>query len=122
MIKSGETILLLRIYSIFNAILQFGKYPKDWKRGYISFIFKSAERFEPSSYRGISTMTCLGKRFNSVLNNRSDEYLNDNNIISEAQIGFKKKARTTDHMFVLRKLRKNKNKAMHDCSHASLSL
>ena len=42
------------------------------------------------------------KLFNSVLNNKLDEYLSENNIISETQIGFKKKARTTDHMFVLR--------------------
>ena len=49
-------------------------------------------------------MSCLGKLFNSVLNNRVDEYLSENNIISETQIGFKKKARTSDHMFVLRTL------------------
>ena len=50
-------------------------------------------------------MICLGKRFNySVLNNRFDEYLSENNIISETQIGFKKTARTSDHMFVLRTL------------------
>ena len=49
-------------------------------------------------------MSCLGKLFNSVLNYRLDEYLSENNIISETQIGFKKTARTSDHMFVLRPL------------------
>ena len=49
-------------------------------------------------------MSCLGKPFNSVLNNRLNEYLSENNIISETQIGFKKKARTSDRMFVLRTL------------------
>ena len=38
-------------------------------------------------------MGCLGKLFNSVLNNRLDEYLSENNIISETQIGFKKKSK-----------------------------
>ena len=38
-------------------------------------------------------MSCLGKLFNSVLNNRLDEYISENNIISETQIGFKKKSK-----------------------------
>ena len=42
-------------------------------------------------------MGCLGKLFNSVLNNRLNEYLTENNVISKTQIGFQKKARTTDH-------------------------
>ena len=104
MLKTGESILLPCIYKIFNAILQLGIYPTEWKKGYISPIFKSGGRFDPSNYRGITIMTCIGKLFNSVLNNRLDEYLNENKIISETQIGFKKKARTTDHMFVLRTL------------------
>ena len=44
-------------------------------------------------------MSCLGKLFNSVLNNRLDEYLSENDIISETQIGFKKKARSSDQVY-----------------------
>ena len=84
--------------------LQLGIYPKEWKKGYINPIFKAGETFYPTNYRGITIMSCLGKLFNSVLNNRLDEYLSENNIISETQIGFKKKARTSDHMFVLQML------------------
>ena len=40
--------------------------------------------------RGITIIICLGKRFNSMLNNRLDEYVSENDIISETQIGFKK--------------------------------
>ena len=49
-------------------------------------------------------MSFIGKLFNSVLNNRLDNYWSENNIISETQIGFEKKDRTADHMFVLRTL------------------
>ena len=60
-------------------------------------------------------MSCVGKLFNSILNNRLDEYLNENKIISETLIGFQKKARKTDHMFVLHTLiekytKQNKNR------------
>ena len=92
-----------RVFFFFYA-LQLGIYPEEWKKGYINPIFKAGERCDPSNYRGITIISCLGKLFNSVLNNRLDEYLSENNIISETQTGFKKKARTSDHIFVLRTL------------------
>ena len=39
-----------------------------------------------------------------ILNARLDTYLDENNIIDVSQIGFKKNARTSDHMFVLKTL------------------
>jgi hypothetical protein len=39
---------------------------------------------------------------NSILNNRLDKFLVENNIIHEKQIGFSKKSRTSDHIFVLK--------------------
>ena len=36
------------------------------------------------------------------MNRRLDKFLLDNNIIHETQIGFSKRARTSDHLFVLR--------------------
>jgi hypothetical protein len=44
----------------------------------------------------------IGKVFNSILNNRLDKCLVENNIIHENQIGFSKKSRTSDHIFVLK--------------------
>ena len=118
MIKAGEDVLLPCIHKLFNAALQLGIYPAVWKKGYIRPIFKSGERFDPSNYRGITIMSCIGKLFNSVLNNRLDDYLSENNIISETQIGFKKKARTIEHMFVLtliEKYTKQSNARLFTC-------
>ena len=58
----------------------------------------------PENYRGIAINLCIGKLFNTVLNNRLDKYLIDNNLINKCQIGFSKKARTSDHIFVLKTL------------------
>lgn len=102
MLKYGESTLLPYIVKIFNSVLQVGVYPNNWKLGYINPIHKSGTRSDPSNYRGINIMSCLGKLFNSVLNARLDEFLNANNVISKTQIGFQKQSRTTDHMFVLR--------------------
>jgi hypothetical protein len=46
----------------------------------------------------------MGKLFNGILNNRLEDHLTKNSLISNLQIGFKKKSRTTDHMFILRTL------------------
>jgi hypothetical protein len=56
------------------------------------------------NYRGIAINSCIGKLFNTVLNNRLDKYLIYNNLINKCQIGFSKKARTSDHIFVLKTL------------------
>ena len=44
------------------------------------------------------------KLFNTILTNRLDVFLKDNALINPVQVGFTKKARTADHMFVLRTL------------------
>ena len=49
-------------------------------------------------------MSCMSKLFSSVLNNRLQTFFDKNKIINETQIGFQLKARTSDHMFVLRTL------------------
>jgi hypothetical protein len=48
--------------------------------------------------------SCIAKLFNTVLNDRFDKFLEEHKIISRFQIGFAKKSRTTDHMFVLKSL------------------
>ena len=49
-------------------------------------------------------MSCLAKLFKRVLNNRLESFLECNSIIVKEQIGFQKKSRTSDHMFILRTL------------------
>ena len=58
------------MHKLFNAVLQLEIYPKEWKMGYTTPIFKSGDRFDSSNYRGITIMSCVGKFFNSILNHR----------------------------------------------------
>jgi len=104
MIKAGQTVLMPCLMKLFNSILLSGKYPSEWKTGYIKPLLKGGDTNDPSNYRGISIMPCLSKIFNSILNNRLQAYFDSNSIINKAQIGFQPKSRTSDHMFVLRTL------------------
>jgi hypothetical protein len=55
---------------------------------YITTIFKEENPKLPQNYRGITICNSIGKVFNSILNNRLEKILIDNNIIHENQIGF----------------------------------
>lgn len=47
-------------------------------------------------------MSCFGKLFTAVLNNRLNRYLENMNILNEEQAGFRKNYSTTDHIFNLK--------------------
>ena len=104
MLKAGCTVLTPLLLKLFNFIFSTGRYPVQWSSAYLCPIYKSGDAGMPENYRGIAINSCIGKLFNSILNNRLDKYLIDNNIINKSQIGFSKKARTSDHIFVLKTL------------------
>ena len=104
MIKTWKNILTPVLAKIFNTALLCGKFPTSWTRGIIVPIFKYGNATDPGNYRGITLNSCLGKLFTIILNNRLTEYTDKHKIIPPNQIGFKKKARTSDHLFVIRTL------------------
>ena len=56
---------------LFNLILNTGKIPNSWSEGIILPIYKNKGSVsEPSSYRPITLVSCLGKTFTAILNNR----------------------------------------------------
>ena len=70
--------------------------------GYISPIYKgkgSAE--DPDNYRGITIVSCFGKLFTSILNQRICAFLEANNLLGSEQAGFRKGHSTLDHIFTL---------------------
>ena len=70
-------------------------------------LYKGDDPTLPDNYRGITVMTCLAKLFDTILNNSVQKYLDENKMINPCQIGFQRKARTVDHMFILRTLIEN---------------
>ena len=101
MIKSGQCQLLQPLTKVFNLILNAGIYPSAWCVGRIVSIYKKGDFSDPGNFRGITISSALSKTFNSILNERLCSFLEENNIMCPEQIGFKKKCRTSDHMFIL---------------------
>ena len=104
MLKAGCSTLTPLLQKLFNMRFSSGNYPTQWTSAYISPVYKSGDSSQPENYRGIAINSCIGKVFNSVLNSRLDNFLETNNIIHNSQIGFCKKCRTSDHVFVLKTL------------------
>ena len=56
---------------------------------------------DPNNYRGITILSCFGKLFPSVINNRLVEYFDENTTIGPEQAGFRAGHSTVDHVFTL---------------------
>lgn len=53
------------------------------------------------NYRGITLLSCLGKLFTSIINERIRTYLNNTGMIGDEQAGFRSNHSTLDHIFTL---------------------
>ena len=84
--------IMVPIYvKLFNDILESGNIPSDWVSGSIIPIYKNkGSKTDPENYRPVTLLSCLGKLFTCILNNRLSKYMEDNNLLSETQSGFRK--------------------------------
>ena len=102
MIKKGKQALLEPMVTIFNKIFILGYFPKTWSISMIKPLYKGkGSKMDPSKYRGVSLMSCMGKVFCSVMNNRLVKHLEERNEFQKEQIAFRKGYRTSDHIMVL---------------------
>ena len=102
-IKNSVTKLLPVYVYVFNKILKCGKIPRSWTVGAI--IPKNKQKGDikdPSSYRGITLLSCIGKVLTSILNERLTKFLETNKILSKNQAGFRKRYPTNDHIFLFK--------------------
>ena len=104
-IKSTINLLLPTYTQLFNTIFDTGIFPESWALGDILPIYKNKGSLQlPENYRPITLLSCLGKLFTSVLNNRISTYVEKYEIICHNQAGFRKGLSTTDNLFVIQSL------------------
>ena len=104
-IKYSKDVFLPLYCKLFNIILETGIVPDIWCTGVILPIYKKkGDASNPDNYRGITILSCLGKLFTSVLNNRSNTFLENTGLLAEEQAGFRKNYSTVDHIFSLKML------------------
>ena len=88
---------------LFNIVINTGIVPDVWGIGVITPIFKNnGPTRDPSNYRGISILSCIGKLFTLLLNERLTKFIDDFGILGENQAGFRHKYSTIYHIFSLK--------------------
>ena len=91
--------------SFFNLVFDYGIIPESWLEGIIRPIYKNNGNVEnPENYRPITILSCFGKLFTAVLNNRLTDFLDQHGTIKENQAGFRSGYSTLDHIFTLHSL------------------
>jgi exonuclease III len=117
MLKAGSEIWAPQLTKIFNIIFRSRTYPKEWNKGTITPIYKNGAKHDPNNYRGITVNSVLSKVYSTVLRNRLEKFVEDKSIINDTQIGFKKKAQTSDHLLVIQALTEKygDGKGLHMC-------
>ena len=89
------------IKALFNAIIQHPTVIPIWNTCMIVPIHKKGSEMNPENYRGISLLSCFGKFFMAILNQRFFVFVIDNNILSNVQLGFIPGNRTSDALLIL---------------------
>lgn len=90
--------LLLRIY---NTIYSSGEIDPVFTKTIIYPIHKKGDLNEPSNYRGISFMNCVAKLFMGLINERLYNWVENYQILTEYQAGFRKNYSTVDNIYNL---------------------
>ena len=89
------------MHDLFNNILDSGFFPETWAKAVIMPVFKKGSINDVKNYRGISLLSCLSKLFTSVLNQRLLLWSEQNDVLTDAQFGFRPGYGTIDAIFVL---------------------
>ena len=80
--------------SIFNLCIDFGYYPEELKIGCITPVFKKGDKTNISSYRPICSLSPFSKIFERIIYDRIIKFIDENNIFSKSQFGFRKNVST----------------------------
>ena len=105
LLKHSAPHVIQIITKWFNIILSSGIVRTSWTIGIIKPLYKGkGSKDNPDSYRGITLLSCLGKLFTSILNNRILNYVSYIGLIWDEQAGFRRNHSTLDHIFVLQSI------------------
>ena len=100
-LKINTSLFKNTLLSIFNTLFSKGYFPKVWSVGVIIPIFKKGNINQAENYRGITLLSCVGKLFTSMINQRLNEWAETNDKFDKDQYGFRNNKSTVDAIFIL---------------------
>ena len=99
--KYSPPCIIIFLTKYFNKLFELGQFPDEWLESIIQPVYKKGDPDSPDNYRGISLLNICGKIYSYILNKRLMNWVEDNDMINEAQAGFRRNYSTIDHIFTL---------------------
>ena len=91
LLKDAAEEITPSLTAIFNASINTGFFPNDFKIATISPIHKSESKSICDNYRPISVLSCVAKIFEKLITTQIEAYLESNGLLVDEQSGFRKK-------------------------------
>ena len=107
-LKFGGEKLANGLYELISRIWHDKEIPPDLRNANIVTIYKTGDNSDCGNYRGIALLSTAGKKLARVLLNRL--LLLTEEILPETQCDFRPSRGTTDMIFVVRQIQKNKTR------------
>ena len=99
-LKNLPNLAVKSLLHVLNNALKKGQIPDSWLQGYILPIYKKDEKSEPQNYRPITLLNNIWKLLSSMCNNRILTFLEEQQILSNFQAGFRKNRSCLDQVFI----------------------
>ena len=116
-LKSCCATIAPYVTNLFNMCIKDGVFPDIFKIAHVVPLFKRGDKNDPSCYRPISLLPALGKLLEKVVSTQIVDYLNENNLISNKQYGFREGFSTELAVLdIYEKLHSNLDKGMSSCT------
>ena len=89
MLRIAADVIAPSLTYIFNLSLSTGEFMDDWKNARVTPIYKDGNRQIVGNYRPISVLPIISKIFEKEIFQQLYKYMNENNLISKFQSGFR---------------------------------
>ena len=89
LVKLAAPYIAKPLAKIFNQSLLTGIFPSDWKEAKVFPVYKSGAKSNMNNYRPISIISIIAKTMEKLVHKQIYSYLQQNNILIEAQHGFR---------------------------------
>ena len=116
-LKNTSFVIAPFLVSLFNECMKQGIFPDVYKIAKVIPLFKGGDKEDMNCYRPISLQPSIGKLFEKVISSRIISYLDQFNLLSPHQFGFRAKF-STEHavLDIYEKMLKNLDSGLTRCA------
>ena len=101
LLKKCAAALAYPLTIIYQRSLASACLPVVWKESFVVPLYKSGSRSDPSNYRPVSLTSVCCKVFERMISDHIMSYLEEHNLLSSRQYGFRKSHSTEDQLLLM---------------------